>query len=285
MKTNRFKLVCTFLLSVLFVGLSTQNASAKKAKLRMTIEYINDLDQGASIVIHTKAKGEEGVASVPNVALKYYVFNEDTTIHLGDISTDEDGVAKIPVVLEKLKLDTSGLVQFKFEASGNEVYKSARKTYEVRDCLFSFDLEKSEEGLAFNIELLDKETKDPVSGNAVFLGVSRLFKPLPIGEGTYYTDKNGAVFVTYEDSIPSIDGSLEYIAKLDESEMYGTVIKRIIRPYGIMAEREDLFDERTMWSPPNKTPYVLLIVPNLIILFVWGIIGIQIRNLIKIKKS
>ena len=50
-------------------------------------------------------------------------------------------------------------------------------------------------------------------------------------------------------------------------------------PVGIPIVDESTFDERTMWSPRSKTPFFLLILPNLLTLGIWGFIIYLINNL------
>ena len=80
-------------------------------------------------------------------------------------------------------------------------------------------------------------------------------------------------------------GNLIIEVVLKESDEFGTVIARVKAPIGVPIVEETTFDERTMWSPRNKTPLFLLIFPNLFILGVWGIIIYLIINLFKINKS
>ena len=85
--------------------------------------------------------------------------------------------------------------------------------------------------------------------------------------------------------MPGIDGILNYEVVLEESDLYGTI--KVIVPANIGAPITDrsTFDDRTLWSPPSKTPYYLLLFPNLIIVGVWLPILILIINLLRISKT
>ncbi len=74
-----------------------------------------------------------------------------------------------------------------------------------------------------------------------------------------------------EEGIPGVDGNLTFEVVLKESDDYGTVKAMVNAPIGIPIVDESTFDERTMWSPRNKTPLFLLIFPNLLIFGMWGI--------------
>jgi hypothetical protein len=72
---------------------------------------------------------------------------------------------------------------------------------------------------------------------------------------------------------------------LNDSDEFGTVKAMLIAPIGKLIVDESTFDERTMWSPRNKTPIFLLILPNLLTFVIWGFIIYLISNLFKINKS
>ena len=55
-------------------------------------------------------------------------------------------------------------------------------------------------------------------------------------------------------------------------------------PIGVQIVDESTFDQRTMWSPRNKTPIFILVFTNLLIVGIWGIIVYLISNLFKIVK-
>jgi hypothetical protein len=91
--------------------------------------------------------------------------------------------------------------------------------------------------------------------------------------------------VEIEKGLPGVDGILTFEVVLEESDEYGTVKALVQAPIGKLIVDESTFDERTMWSPRNKTPLFLLIFPNVLTLGIWGIIVYLIINLFKISKS
>ncbi|VAW18293.1 hypothetical protein MNBD_BACTEROID04-89, partial [hydrothermal vent metagenome] len=95
----------------------------------------------------------------------------------------------------------------------------------------------------------------------------------------------GAILVPVEEGIPGIDGNLTFEVVLNDSDDFGTVKAIVEAPIGVPIVDESTFDQRTMWSPRNKTPLFLLILPNLLIFSIWGLIIYLITNLFKITKS
>ena len=266
--------------------LSTLEVEAKKAKLRLSVSYTNDLNKGQYVTILAKIKGEEGVEAVNGVEITYYTYNEDTAINLGQVITNEMGMVSIPIDLQALMLDTSGWVHLRFKAKGTDVYKRASKELDLRSGSLIADVEKDDEGMCvLSAKLIDAQRKEAVSDAQIFVGVERLFRPLPLGEGNYFTDEDGMVLVEFDDSIPTVSGKLTYIIKVVDNETYGNIEQRIVMDHGYIPEQHSTFNDRTMWSPPNKTPYTLLIIPNIMILAVYTVIVLLLINLYKINKS
>jgi hypothetical protein len=85
--------------------------------------------------------------------------------------------------------------------------------------------------------------------------------------------------------MPGVNGELTFEVVLNESETYGTVKALVTAPIGTPIVDQSTFDKRTLWSPPSKAPYCLLIFPNLIILGVWLPILLLIINLFRISKA
>ena len=112
-----------------------------------------------------------------------------------------------------------------------------------------------------------------------------MFRSLSIGEDSYNTDQDGTILVPVEEGIPGVDGNLTFEVVLEDSDDYGTVKALVHAPIGVPVVNESTFDERTMWSPRTKTPYFLLIFPNLVIFTMWSFIIYLIINLFKIQKS
>jgi hypothetical protein len=108
---------------------------------------------------------------------------------------------------------------------------------------------------------------------------------LRIGEEFNFTDENGTILVPIEEGIPGVDGNLILEVVLKDHEEYGNVKALVKAAVGVPIKIESTYDQRTMWSPRNKTPWFILIFTNLLIISVWGIIVYLILNLFKINRS
>ena len=108
---------------------------------------------------------------------------------------------------------------------------------------------------------------------------------IKIGEDFYSTDENGTIIVPIEEGMPGVDGILTFEVVLNDSDDYGTVKALVKAPIGIPIVDESTFDDREMWSPRNKTPLFLLILPNILTFGMWIIIIYLIINLFRIFKT
>ena len=133
----------------------------------------------------------------------------------------------------------------------------------------------------------------PVPEVEIRLIAKRILKDIPVTEEEYYeTDEEGNVSSELTATIPGDhDGKLLVGAKIVDHDSYGNIETTQWVTWGTPGVADNSFSQRTLWSTRDKTPWWLLVFPNLIITAVWGIIYyliyqlIKIRNLGKLKES
>jgi len=130
---------------------------------------------------------------------------------------------------------------------------------------------------------LTDEFGEPISGQKLKISLERMFAPLGIGK-SYKTDKKGNISVPLLAQYSGIDGKLNFEVSL-ESKKYGTVKYLLSTSIGKPIEDLSTFEDRTLWSPPGKTPLFLLVFPNLLLLGIWCVILLIIINLYKIYST
>ena len=184
-----------------------------------------------------------------------------------------------------LKADSSNVNNINIIFKGNENYKKASKSLSFKDAIIEANLVTKDSVNYVSAKLIDKATDSVISGESLNVQVKRLFRSLKIGEEFNYTDDKGSIMVPVENGIPGVDGILTLEVVLNDNDDYGTVQASFNAPIGVQIKEESTFDDRTMWSPRNKTPYFLLVVPNLLTFGIWGIIFFLIFSLYKIGKS
>ncbi len=288
---NQLKLGFVFLLllGVFFITPSFQNLHAqevKKNKVRLKADYFKIMDGEIYLNIKATSKIKKKNTEVSNIDLTIYNKFYDEKIKIGAAITDMNGKSKFIINdISELQPDSTGTFNLSILFKGNDAFKKASKTISFKDAAIEAKLITKDSLNYISAKLIDKSTDSIIVNESLAIQVQRLFKSLRIGEEFNYTDKNGTVFVPIKESIPGVDGNLILEVILKDHDEFGTVKALINAPIGIPIVTETTFDERTLWSPRNKTPLFILVFANLLILGIWGIIVYLIVNLFKIKNT
>lgn len=287
------KITCRFvfllIISVFLLSIGVQKTFAQNAKknaVRLKVDYIKTINKDVTFNIKASSKIDRHNIDVPNIEIT--VFNEfdDEKVKLGTTITDSNGESKFAVKdLDPITSDSTGVYTISISFKGNDTYKRASKSISFRDAVIDAKT-ITKDSVNYIVATLKDTRKDSVlSGQFLNVQVQRLFKPLRIGPEFNSTDESGTIIVPIEEGIPGVDGMLTFEVVLKDSDTYGTVKALVNAPLGVPVVDKSTYDKRTMWSPRNKTPLFLLIVPNLFILAIWGLIAYLIINLFKISKS
>jgi len=268
-----------------FLGTTVVAQSAKKNTVRVKVQYEKIMNGEASFNIKASSRIDKKNVSVSNIEFSIFNELEDENILLGKSTTNMDGESKFTLSnISTLQPDSTGVYNIKIFFKGNDAFKKATSRISFKNADIIAKLITKDSINYITATLLDAYTGIPMVDESLSVQVQRLFRALQIEEFNI-TDENGTIIVPIEDGLPGIDGNLTIEVILSESDDFGTVIATVIAPIGTKIVDESTFDDRTMWSPRNKTPLFLLIFPNLIIFGMWGLIIYLITNLFKITKS
>ena len=277
-------LVNVFLLSADFDKIYAQEA--EKNALRIATDYVKTMDGEIYFDIKATARVKKQNMVVPKIELT--VSNEvgDEEFELGKGITNMDGEYKLVLKsLNEIRPDSIGAYTIVVSFKGNDEYREASESISFKDAIIQAKMIKNDSTHFVSAILTDASSGSPIAEQGLQVRVQRLFRSLSIGEDSYNTDQDGTVLVPVEEGIPGVDGNLTFEVVLEDSDDYGTVKALVHAPIGVPVVNESTFDERTMWSPRTKTPYFLLIFPNLVIFTMWSFIIYLIINLFKIQKS
>ncbi|MFK5958819.1 MAG: hypothetical protein QM495_08110 [Lutibacter sp.] len=284
MKNDNYIKQTIFTICILFFGFSsvTINAKSKKLKARISIQYIKESGQN-NLAIAAKYKEGKLFKMGRGFKLKVYsVMDNDSLVFLEDVVLNPQGKFNLNINKAFEKVQKS--YTFKVIFAGSEKFKKAKKTITIKIANLTSKLIISKDK-KYSIEatLTDVEG-NPIPETEVNVQLDRLFSPLPVGNGIYFTNENGTIVAPIKEIMPGINGKLNYEVLLKDNDDYGT-IKSVVKT-AIGKEIKDLstFDQRTMWSPPTMAPWADLIVPNLLILGIWGTLVILVINLFRISK-
>ncbi len=278
---NNFFLV---FISLLF-GASTLAQTAKQNKVRLKVEYVKIMNGEVFFNVKASSRVNRKNVNLENISIS--IFNEvnDESSILGTITTDSNGTGKLTLEnINSIQPDSTLLYTIKVTFKGNDSFIKASKSISFKNANINAKLVTKDSINYIAATLVDTSTKTPLGNESLGVQVQRLFQPLQIEEFNI-TDEIGTILVPIPEGIPGIDGILNIEVVLNDSDEFGTVKAIIKAPVGIPIVDESTFDQRTMWSPRNKTPIFLLIFPNILIFGIWGLIIYLFINLFKISKS
>jgi len=281
--------ILTVFVSVLIFSTFSQNAysqNSEKNKVRLSASYFKTMDQEAFIDIKATSKINRKTVGISNIELSINYKLNDEEISLGIATTNMDGKSKFVLKnMNNLKPDSTGTYTISIFFKGNDLFKKSSKNISFKDVNITSQIITKDSINYITATLVNTFSKEPVIGESLEIKIARLFKPLNIGKPYYKTDELGEILVPIENGIPGVEGYLTIQVVLNDSDDYGTVTDLTKAKIGIPIVEESTFDKRTMWSPRNKTPLFLLILPNIFIIAIWGIIFYLISNLFKLYKS
>lgn len=277
-------LVSVFLFSVNFQNLHAQNA--KKNKVRLKADYFKIMDSESYIEITATSKIKKKNTKVSNIDLIIYNQIDDEKIKIGNVTTNIKGESKFIIKdLNSIKPDSTYIYNILISFKGSDTFKKASKKISFKNANIETRIFTKDSVNYITATLTDASSNNPIIEESLTVQVQRLFRPLRIGDEFNNTDENGTIIVPLEEWIPGVDGNLTFEIVLNDNDDYGTVKALISASLGIPIVDESTFDQRTLWSPRNKTPLFILIFANLLIIGIWGIIIYLITNLFRITKT
>jgi hypothetical protein len=276
-------IVSVALVSVLILCPKAQ-AQDKQYKARLSAEYHKVMGENPFLKIEGKFKGENGYEPTKKLTLNVYQeLAEDSLVLKGQATTNMTGVAFFDLEPLTQVVDSVMKNTYVVKIEDSDRFKNGKKSVSFIDVRLAAQVVVKDSVNHIFASLTDA-TGAPLEGQKLSVTVKRLFAPLTIGKTSYKTDDVGAILVPIEESIPGVDGKLTFEVMID-SRKYGVVSEVFEAPIGTPIVDLSTFDQRTMWSPPTKTPLFLWIFPNLVILGIWGVIFLLVRNMYLIYKS
>lgn len=287
-KKLELRIFFLMILGIILCTFTSQDLNAqdvKKNSVRLKADYIKIMDGDSYFDISASSKIDKKNVEVPNIDVIIYHELNDDQIKLGTVTTDSNGEHRFIIKnFNTIKTDTTNTYNFLISFKGNDAFKKASKSIQFKDATITAEIITKDSINYISATLRETSTDSLLVDQALNVQVQRLFKSLRIGKEFKTTDENGTIFVPIETGIPGVDGNLIIEVVLNDSDEYGTVKALVKTPIGVPIVDESTFDQRTMWSPRNKTPIFILIFTNLLIVGIWGIIIYLISNLFKIVK-
>ncbi len=276
-------LLFLFIVSFVFWGNNAFGQEDKKS-LSLSIQYMKIMNENSYLDITARFKGKD--AFEPGADLIFTVYKTDVTgvaadVKLGLAKTNRDGKGQFIIPSQAMTSSSSYTVKLE----NDKIFEDTEENVTVTDVSIEASIEKIDSVNTLKARLVSSNN-EPIAEESVKVGLKRLFGNLPIGEEeSYTTDEDGTILVPIDEGLTGIDGKLNFQVSVDQSDNYGTVIANVHANFGVPIVDKSTFNERTMWSPPTKTPIFLLIVPNVILVGIWSVLVFLLFNLYKIFKS
>lgn len=254
-------------------------------KARISVEYHKIMSSESFIEANVKFKGENGYQPAAGLALNVYqVLAEDSMILINEIITNETGRARLQIAASQFASNDSSLIhEYVVKIENSDKFRDAKKAVSFADANLLAEVIEIDSVIHISANLTDGAGK-PIAEERLKVRIQRLFAPLTIGKPYYETDDEGNILVPFADPLPGIDGILNFEI-IFESDDYGVVHNIFKAPVGKIIVDESTFDQRTIWSPPSKTPIFLWVFANVLILGAWLVIFLLVANLYKIYKA
>ena len=253
-------------------------------KARLSAEYHKIMLTESFIEVNVKFRGEDGYEPATDLPLNVYHISEtDSLILVAEIITNEEGQARWQIEDSQFDKNDSLIHEYVIKLENSDKFKDAKKAVSFSDANLIAEIVEIDSIIHISAQLTDGTGK-PIAGERLNVMLQRMFAPLTIGKSFYKTDDEGNILVPFENPLPGIDGILTFEILL-ESDDYGMVHNVFEAAIGQVIVDESTFDQRTIWSPPSKTPIFLWIFANVLILGAWIVIFILVINMYRIYKS
>ena len=265
---------------------SLANTSAKKERVRMKMYYYKLSSGDRKISIELTAGSGKSMHGVMEAEVRLTSMVNDSTFNLATLTTDTLGKVSLFFASDYiLPMNEDGNTILEASYDGNDVYRSASNDLEIKDLYLtiSFDIEDSVKQLEVSATTFDTEgNKVPAEEVSIIIGVQRLFSVLPLDE--IETDEDGIGILEFPDNIPGdADGNIIVVAKVDESDEYGTVESISTEKWGIPTDYELRPLPRQLFT--DEAPLWMIASVFLILLGAWYHFFLSISKLVKLKKE
>ncbi|UKJ06113.1 hypothetical protein [Solitalea lacus] len=247
-------------------------------------------------VIKASAKiKKEKFVPLEGVYINLFFNTETSAGFMGRVKTNllGDGYLALPMRF-KAQWDTAANFKFIGTVTQDKRFETQSSELEITKAKIELTLDEVDSVRSIHAKVLAIQPDGkwvPVPETEVKLVVRRLLSDLTATEEESYTTDSigGEVSADFNLSIPGDSkGNIIVGAKIDDNELYGTLIAVKTVKWGTPFVQDNSFAKRSLWATRDKTPLWLLIFPNLIIICVWGIIFYliyQITRLIKLGKA
>jgi hypothetical protein len=271
---NRLSLISLMILSFFF-------SKAQDEKIGLDISMAYERIANGTVTITAEVYDEEEYEAVTDLEFQFYSVG-DENVSLGSAFSTEDAMVVLKgIPFDDILRDAGDNMTFRLVGENDEIYGSSELTIRHVDLNVNYEIVDSVK--IASVQLTGKDDNGNSVGvpdGEVYFYVPRLFGQLSIGD--VWTDDDGFDKMKFPTDIPGDeDGNLTVIAKIIESDDFGTIEVRTKVPWGVPSIAKSLKD-RELWSP--NTPMWMVITFAILITGVFVHYGWVLVNLVRINK-
>jgi hypothetical protein len=275
----------TWVFSLLITG--TSLAQVEKNSLILGLGYFNDNNLVQYLKANAKAKIDGKFKQVGGIPVSFYIRSESPANLLGKATTDNNGLAVIPIpATAKDEWNKSPSQSFVAIADSTQLYNSETVSIDLTKARIKLDTGADKKIIAL---LVEQKGSDwiPVKGVDMRIGVKRLGADINVNETpTYTTDSTGAVEADFKLlNLPGDSaGNLVLIARVEDNDLLGNVSVERTVPWGTPSHYVSNYNTRSLFARAGRPPLWLLWMASGITLSVWIVIFYLFLQIWKLKK-
>ena len=250
----------------------------------ITFVSIQKNDNSIDLKTNVKAKINGTLTSLSGLKIEFSIGADSLAKELGEVFTDNRGVAMLNCKPDQLITDQDGKLNFKASFAGKDSLEAAEEVVVVKRARLEITPVREDSLLTVKVKLVDLSTgtENPVPETDLGVFVNRMFSALKLGEGK--TDDAGEATIEIPNNLPGDDkGNITLLARLEENETYGNLEASVVQQWGtpVSSELKDL--PRALWSP--HPPIWMLVTFVVLMSAVWGHYLVIIIQLIRLRKE
>lgn len=267
--------------------------SASKLSFTMNISTIvSNGTRSVKVMVTKKENKKTIIVDDLNTPLNLYlneVKDYDPVTGTGWISktllnNEGEGIFTFPAWFRTLA-DSVHEYTFIVKMIADPKYEDAEEQITVADAKINLEYsgEDSVKTLAASISGWKDQAYIPVANAELKLCIKRTFNFLPFGQVGASTDSSGIISGELPLDLPgNANRTITIAARLEDDATYGTVEVTKDVPWAILPKANPVRG-RTLWSPGDNAPLLLVISSVTIIVIIWGTIFYLVSLLFKIK--
>ncbi len=290
MKTNLKYISRILVLAGLMFSYSTnvlgQEFELSNYKIRYTLSTLKDVNNNRQLEVKFLAankKDRKDRIPVSGALIKFYNSGNDTLIAIGEIETDDKGIAKIEVPSSmNLLMDEEGYYNFSAQFDATESLKRQKKSLQVKDLILNLNLSEEDSLKMVSLEAYTIDSlgsKLPVEELDLVFSVGGMLSRMPIEEASL---EDGVYeFEITKDIQGDINGDFQMFAFVDDHDDYGTVLQMVESNWGVFDDIREP-EKNKLWT--EAAPIWMYVVLTILLVGIWANFLYTIIKLLKIKK-